>query len=257
MKKTLLLIAFVLAFMAGSVTAEPVIAEENKLGITFEVEYVSQYLFYGYDLYSDDPAVQASFTFDLWGSGFGAQIWGSLATENGHENGKELDYSVFYSNTLMQDEKLQTNYTINWTYFDLPNLSSKTFDSQALIFAFSWPNLLDCPVVPRYAAVKFWDAGSKATANQNGWVHDFGFDYGFNVNVDNKDQPMNFSFDVVYNDGHLGSDPGWAHSILGLKAPIALANGVLTPSIAYQISMEDTVNRDDEFVFGVKYSFSF
>ena len=257
MKKMLLMAVLVSVFVTGLVTAEQAIDGENKLGIDFEVSFVSQYLFFGYDLYTDDPAFQPSVTFDLWDTGFGAQLWGSWPTDNGNENGKEFDYSVFYSNTLLEDDKLQTNYTISWVYYDCYKHSTKLGDSQALMLGFSWPNLLDCAIVPRYTAVKFWDASSKATANQNGWVHDFGFDYGFSMDIMGKDQSMTASFDLVYNDGYLGSDADWSHVLLGIQAPIALANGVLTPSLQYQISMEDSVNTDDEFVFGIKYGFSF
>lgn len=269
-KVTLLLVAFVAIFSTALVKADAhAVEEESQLDVSMDVTYVSRYLFYGMDVYSDnDPAIQPSLTIGLWDTGFSLGIWGSWAADGGgHENSEELNYIVSYAGTLLEDDVFQANYVANWTYYDAYDGNSKLNDQQETGVTFAFPNLLgDSGIVPHYRVTKFWEASSNNLNNKfSGWVHVFGFGYGFDVDCPMREetvQPMNFTFDLVYNDSAFIADHDWSHANFSLAAPMECPmGGVITPSITYQLTMEDQVNNgtsdDDEIVFGVNYHYNF
>ena len=261
------MVAFVAIFTTALVQAdEPadVQAEEAQLGISMDISYVSRNLFYGVDLYPDnDPKISTSVALDLWGTGFSAIIAGNWSPQSGHETAEKYDYIIAYSGVINEDDTLQTNYVLNYGYYDFDNVSSAA-DQQELGALFVMPNLLgDSGVVPHYRVVKLWPDGSQVQNNLSGWVHAIGFDYGFTVDCPEREdvqQAMVFTADLVYNDGyfHRSVEHDWSHANFTLAAPMECPmGGTVTPSLTYQMTMEESVNTDDEIIFGVKYSFAF
>ena len=49
----------------------------------------------------------------------------------------------------------------------------------------------------------------------------------------------------------------WTHTTLCISTPIPFGKGTFTPSLNYQISMEDTINEDNELYALLAYKISF
>ena len=54
-------------------------AEDEGLGISFDATWVSKYIWRGQDVYDDHAAFQPSINFDLYGTGFSANVWTTFA----------------------------------------------------------------------------------------------------------------------------------------------------------------------------------
>jgi len=152
---------------------------------------------------------------------------------------------------------------LNYGYYDFSDGPTKATDQQELGALFIMPNILgDSGVVPHYRVVKLWPDGSQVQKGVSGWVHIVGFDYGFNVDIDEeKQQAMLLTTDFVYNDGYFAStvDHDWSHMVFGLSTALdcPALGGKLIPAVYFQNSFEDTVNTEDELWAGISYSLSF
>jgi hypothetical protein len=62
---------------------------------------------------------------------------------------------------------------------------------------------------------------------------------------------------VNYNDGILGADHDWSHATLGLSTSFELEPVTLTPFLNYQISMDESVNDEDEIYGGISITLDF
>jgi hypothetical protein len=246
-------------------------AAESKLGTDVDIAWASKYIWRGLDLGDNKAAFQPSVNFDLWGSGFSANIWGSWlgGPTNGAESGlttEELDYSLTYANSLMKGDAAQVDYALTYTYFDYYTHSSSYADMQDLALAMSMPKVFgESGFVPKYTVAYSWSGRPGPTPGAltgrhdagAGFVHILGLDY----NVKLCDLPVTFSALAVYNDGAYGDnvDHDWSHYVWGMstsfKCPITGAK--VTPGIYYQTSVEDTVNTSDEFWTTLSYKFSF
>lgn len=258
MKKLALVLA-ALFLTAGVVVAQDEAASD--ISVSASVDYVSTYLFYGMDKYlDDDGAIQPSINIDF-DNGFSANIWGSWATEDGHKNSEELRYTVAYAFTAMQDEAWQADFSVNWTYFDVYDGPSNANDSEEIGLMVAFPNLVGDGFVPHYRIVKLWAEEASQQPSVNGWVHIFGFTKTVTTESlldEGKNQDWIVGADIVYNDSYVINNSEWSHAMFSLAAPMECPmGGKITPSIAYQMTMEENVNTQDEFVFGVNYSVDF
>jgi hypothetical protein len=246
----ILLSAVMLSSLVGLVQAD-----EGELGVTLDTTFVSKYIWHGFNFYGhDDSAVQPSVDVDLWGTGFGVTFWSSWATNSGTRNLEEYDYILYYGNNVFEDTPYATNYTFNWLYYDFYDTATHGSDLQELMAQFSWPDLLPCDIVPSYTVGKLWQAssGSAALKNIGGWVHVLGLGYDWampGILPDTPEQVVSLMADLTYNDGYgaTGADHDWSHATVGASTSFEVAENLnFTPAVYYQISMDDSVNRDDE-----------
>ena len=257
----------VFAMVMLSMTVAGFAAEGNvgkaggDLGIDVDATWVSKYIWRGMDLYGDKAAFQPSINFDLWGSGFSFNVWASYPGASGHVNATEMDYTLTYSDSVFDGETYKTDYAVSWVYYDYPETTSSAADAQEFNIALEWPDLCPAGVVPHYFYGYLWTArggGTYAATEPEGSVHVFGLTYDFEV--PSVDLPFTFSADIVYNDGMGGNtiEHDWSHAVWGLSTTVDCpAGGTITPAIYYQTSMEDSVNKNDEFWTGISYSYSF
>lgn len=91
-------------------------------------------------------------------------------------------------------------------------------------------------------------------------MHVVGLDYNMDITAWQLPcQTLKFGAEAVYNDGAaalagLDLDRGWSYAKFSLASPMAFAGGTLTPSIAYQKGLEDSLNdynQDTEEVVGM------
>ncbi|MCX5638249.1 MAG: hypothetical protein NTX52_11245, partial [Planctomycetota bacterium] len=87
--------------------------EENKLDVTFDATYVSRYIWRGFDSYPNNhSAIQPSVDLDLYGTGWGVNVWWSRANTSGFENSEEIDYTLYYGKSLFEGKPYTTDYKI-------------------------------------------------------------------------------------------------------------------------------------------------
>ena len=269
MKKLLAGMVIVLSMTAFVSAAE--MAADQDMGITVDLSYVSKYIWRGFDLLDDTSAWQPSVNVDL-GGGFSANVWMSYSGASGTTDGgisrvnsTEYDYTLAYDGTVLEDSAWKTNYQVGWRYYDYIDTPSKDNDVQEVFLTGEMPALTGCGVVPHFGIFQMWEAEQGASKNTtgrdySGTIYLMGFGYGFTLEQA-PELPMNFTWDIVYNDGTGGAtvDHDWSHMVWGLSTSMTCpaTGATVTPAVYFQNSMESTVNTEDELWAGVSYSFSF
>ena len=235
-----------------------------------EVAYQTKYIWRGFDIYDDDPAMQvtAGLT-DIMGSGIGVAFAGHVATGVGHTTEERLDFSVYYADSIFNGEVFAAAYRLGWVHYNYPGLHKRQKDLEEVHGMLSWPNLTGTKnLVPSYALVGMWPAFSgspDAGGNASGFLHIVMLDYTFAVPgtlPSMPEQVFKFHSELVYNDGvsplNTDVDHGWSHAVIGASTDVDLGYGiVLVPALNYQLSMERSVNPDNEAwaTVGARYSF--
>jgi hypothetical protein len=234
----------------------------KDLVLTFTMGGVSEYIWRGFDMLDDRGAVQPSINMDWYGTGFSTAVWSSIPLESGLDDKQEMRYIVSYSDWLWGDTLHITKYTVNWIYYDFVDMPSTERDAQELGVQFSWPSAYmfgDNRIVPSYYVGRLWPAVSNAAnRDQGGWIHIFGLNYEFWLfGMGVERQMACISSELVYNDGMFGVEHNWSDAVFGIGT--TLRDGPLTvkPEVKYQISLEDTVNEDDELWGGMTVSYKF
>jgi hypothetical protein len=133
----------------------------------------------------------------------------------------------------------------------------------------AWPKITGIQgLIPSYALVlfsPFYSNSPGVGSNASGFLHIAALDYKFAVPgafPGTPEQVFNIHSELVFNDGvsplNGNVDHGWSHAVIGASTDIELGYGVsLVPSVNYQISMERSVNTDNEIwaTIGARYSF--
>ncbi len=235
-----------------------------------EVTYQSKYIWRGFDVYGDDPAMQvtAGLT-DIMGSGVGVAFAGHEAANSDHPKEGRLDFTVYYADSIFRGETFAAAYRIGWVHYNYPGLYKKQKDLEEVHGMLSWPNLTGTKnLVPSYALVGMWPAFSGSSgvgSNASGFLHFLMLDYSFAVPgafPETPEQAFKLHSELVYNDGvspfNTDVAHGWSHAVIGAATDVDLGYGiVLVPSLHYQLSIEKSVNPDNEAwgMVGARYSF--
>ncbi len=282
-KKGILLTAVILLSTVGLVRAQ-----EGELTGTIDVTYLSSYIWRGYDMYEEDhSAIQFGTDLNLFDTGFGFKVAGTRANGSGdgildlaNEDLERWEWTLYYNNSVLEGETYTTDYTVGWTYWNHPNLGQETLDMQEMFLSLSWPEICPAGVVPSYTVIRMWPSSSRNTLSRalrgwdkdgdthggsgsiGGWLHIPGLAYDWTVPgflPDTPEQTIHLSAAAVYNDGVLGSDHDWSHAIFGVSTDFDLGeNCTLTPGVYHQITMDDSVNDDQDeswVTVGVSYRF--
>lgn len=259
MKRVILMAVVCLLAAAGLAKAQA-----GELSGMVDFTYQSKYIWRGFDVYGDKSAIQASVNLDLFGTGFGVSAMAHRANSSGFELGERWDYYVYYGNKLFEDEMYATNWRLGWVYYNFPEFSNHrrgSPDLQELHWILSWPNALPVKgLVPTYILVKLWPSNSDSLQHQlgghtSGFAHIFMLDYGLpipGILPDTDEQILRFHSELVFNDGvHPppggNADHDWSNLVVGVETDFDLGNNMsLTPGLYQQLSMDDSVNDEDE-----------
>jgi uncharacterized protein (TIGR02001 family) len=267
-KKGILLIAVLLLSVAGLAQGQQGdLATTGELAATVDLTYVSSYIWRGFDLYSDDhSAIQPSLDIDLYGSGFGINIWWSRANTGTFEDAEEFDYTLRYSNSVFEGQSYAADYTVGWVYYNYPDNSRTDRDAQEAFGVISLPDLCPMGIVPSFTAIRMWQSngGTRSTFHkQGGWAYMVALDYdltitGFMPNI--PEQVIGLRGELWYNDGVGAShvDSGLSHAVFSVSSPLDLTNNLtFTPGVYHQLSMEDDVNTEDETWMSLSLAYKF
>ena len=240
--------------------------QEREISVSGGLDVVSKYLWRGYDVF-DDHAAWQPYAEAGW-RGFYVGVWGSFSMSRGFENLDELDYYIGYGRTFMEGERWQIDGSATYTYYDFPNSDSDTGpdgvgDVQEIGVSLSLPRLLpvgDIFIVPSYSAYYDWSGKQGGDDIDNGWFHTFALSTGLPIDslpLTQEGQTLDVSWDLTYNDGVFGSESDWSHTTLTVGTSYSWEWVSVGPSVAYQWSLEDTVDHEDEWLFGLSASVSF
>lgn len=277
MKKQGVLIAAVFLFCATGLIQ----AQDSELHGSFDLTYQSKYVWRGFTIYGSKSAIQPSLDLDLFGSGFGVNVMGHRANSSGYENSERWDYTLYYQNILCPDQDYALMYRLGWVYYNYPQLHSQYADLQEMHAVLSLPKICPTGIVPTYVIAKLWPNSSgslvagkldlsarppqPSTGTASGFAHIFMLDYPLTVGgilPDTPEQVFNLHAEVVFNDGvgpaGQNVDHDWSNAVFGVSTGIDLSNElVLTPGVFQQISMDDSVNDDDELWASLSLTYKF
>src|SRR3972149_2393151 len=150
MKKVLMFLATVVLFCSSAGFGAEA---EKKIGVTFQLDYLSQWLSKGVPAYGKQGAVFETIDLDLWGSGFGVQVTHRSATSSGYVDKQRIDYRPYYKGKVFEGERHQIDYDISAGYEHYYGLSKeKANTTWEWIYSFAFPNLLPKGFTPKYIA---------------------------------------------------------------------------------------------------------
>jgi len=256
MKKVLMLVAVLTLFCSSTGFGEE---SQEKIGVTFQLDYLSQWLSKEAPAYGKQGAVFETIDLDLWGSGFGVQVTHRSATSSGYVDKQRFDYRPYFKGKVFDGSPYQINYNLSAGYEHYYGLArNKANTTWEWIYDFTFPNLLPKGFTPRYVAHYEYPAGSGYKYRYiTGWVHRFIMAY--DLKVPQLPAPLVASSEVAYTDGLGGAAHDWSYATFGLSTKLKLSdNMTFIPGIYQQVTMDKSVcNRKDVTycILSMKYPF--
>jgi hypothetical protein len=223
----------------------------NGLEISVKGDWVSKYMFRGFDILDDSGAWQPSVDLGLWDTGLHLNWWASYSS---HDRGKYLsctidrhdldehDYGIYWEGNMAE----YVDVTLGFWYYDFIHLDSDAdFYEWYGVFTLS-----QLPLSPYFGA--YYGHEKHDDTSGEGWNTTFGVSHSVPLGgltfCGSDPLALDLGADVWYNGGQYNVDTGWTHATFGGSIAIPLAENLeLTPGIHYQLSMEDTVNEEDEW----------
>jgi hypothetical protein len=235
---------------------------EGKIAIDLSTTVQSKHMWHGFDLYGDHAVCMPAVGVTLGDTGFSGKYIRAYPFTGSLDESVQSIYAVFYSGAFLQDTPYATNFTTNYFYYGLPRIDSAKSDCQEVGIGLSWPKLLgDSGLVPNYYFGILWPTRSHSNIpTSDGFIHTFGLAYNLDVPdfwAVGKGQAFRLSGDITYNAGSSGADHDWSHAVLGVSTDFKKGNFTFTPFLNYQISMDDSVNNENELWCGVNATYRF
>ena len=278
MKRVVLLTVLLTAVAAtGQQWEGDVLSPGPSLHALVGVTWDSKYIWRGFDYYWDKSATHLTADINLFETGLGISAVAHRANSSGFENRERLDGTVYYQGGLFAGEAYATNFRAGFVYYNFPDLGTHySEDMEEGQLVLSWPNILPIHgLQPSYVLIHMWPARSDSVLpdDANGWMHIGMLDYRFAIPGIVPEVPehiITLHGEIVYNDGltvvreYPNPDHDFSHAVLGVSTDVALSPDnslVLTPAVYYQITMNDSINDDDDgnnelwVSLGLKYSF--
>jgi hypothetical protein len=257
--------------------------EGGKLHALVGITWDSKYIWRGFDIFDDESATHLTVDLNLFETGFGISAVGHRANSSGFEDRERWDFMAYYQGGILAGDYLATNFRVGYVYYLYPELNQgESLDLQEGQLVLSWPNLLPIPgLQPSYAVIAIGQGktGSIIADGGSGVLHIGMLDYSFAIPgfmPGTEEQVIILHSELVYNDGvtitparprndwtvvYPNPDHDFSNAVFGASTDIPLdvgGNLLLTPSVYYQKTLNNTINEDDsEFwvSIGLKYMF--
>ncbi|MBN1392188.1 MAG: hypothetical protein JW947_05225 [Sedimentisphaerales bacterium] len=237
---------------------------EGKISVDLSTTVQSKHMWHGFDLYNDHGVVLPAVGVTLGDTGFSGRFTKAYPLAGGLEKCVQSVYSACYTGTCFNDKSYATNYTVNYIYYGLPEVDDARSDLQEVGAIFSWPKLFgDSGLMPNYYFGKLWTSRSRSNmAGSGGFIHVFGMAYNHDAPDfwgDGKNQAFRFTGDITYNGGSGcgAADHEWSHIVFGVSTSLGNGKLILTPYVNYQISMDGSVNNENELWCGLNATYRF
>jgi len=276
-------VVLVMALLAASVAAAQESQDElsdstGGLHGIVGASWDSQYIWRGFDVFRDGSAMNVLADLNLFDTGFGVSAVGHQSLSDAFGELQRWDGTVYYQNGLFAGASYATNFRLGYVYYYYPKLNyGLTQDLMEGHVVLSWPNLLPIKgLQPSYAFAYMLPGMKNSWAevenpdfgdNSTGMFHIAMLDYAFTVPAllaSMDDQAIKLHSELVYNTGvsPYGNEvkSGFSDAVVGASTDFAFGadrNIILTPSIYYQFSIEETVNLDNEFWGGISLKYAF
>ena len=246
-------------------SASSACADDNwagKLSLEAEIEYAQKYMWRGFDLQEDDPALQPSLTLYFGDTGFYAGIWGNIAFDEEWHEWDEIDYYGGYYHSLCKDSWYAVDWDISYAYYYFPRYPGDV-DTYTIALELEFPKLITLlnisGLVP-YGAVYYGDS-VEGESNDGLWIK-LGVKYDLPIPpilTWQKEQALSIYMETFHNDGAQTAmvNPGWSHLATGISTTFKWHGFGFTPGINYQWSREETVNNENDFWYTLKLSYTF
>ena len=236
---------------SGSAIAPVESSAAEGLSISVTGDWASKYMFRGFDILDDSGAWQPSVDIGLWDTGLHLNWWASYSS---HDRGKDLscttdrhdldehDYGIYWEGSIAE----YIDVTLGFWYYDFIHLDSDSdFYEWYGVFTLS-----QLPLSPYFGA--YYGHEKHDNTSGEGWNTTFGVSHAVPLGgltfCGSDPLALDLAADVWYNGGQYNVDTGWTHATFGGSITIPLAENLeFTPGVHYQLSMEDTVNEEDEW----------
>lgn len=241
---------------------------EGEISVDVTATVQSKHMWHGIDLLDDHGVFMPSVGVTLGDTGFSGKVIYAQALSSGFVKYEEMHYAVFYSGAFLKDTPYATNFVALYCYNSLPEIMRRKGDTQEFGSTFFWPRLVAVGngyITPSYYLGYIYASRSNAYPNAKGcegFIHVFGLGYDFEIPdfwAKGENQAFKLFGDITYNDGFAGSaiDHDWSHAVLGISTDLKKGNFTITPFVNYQISMDDSVNDEDELWCGINVTYRF
>lgn len=226
-----------------------------------EISYLNKYLWRGFDVYDGASGFEPAAGVQFGDSGLGFQVRGHRANPAGHEDQERWDFNLYYQNTLFKNEPIEALCRFGWVYYNYPEFPAKAWDLQEMHLVVQLPRATGIKgLVPGYTVVKLWPSSDESLYTQrvSGFLHIATLDYSLSLPGPIPaipEQVIKFHGEICYNDGvsllnATDVDHDWSYGLLGVSTDFNLGYGVtFTPAVYHQLSMDDSVNNEDETWF--------
>jgi hypothetical protein len=207
--------------------------------ISGQVDFVSRYIWRGFDLLPDNhAAIQPSLTVDLGKSGFALNIWSSfaLAHRSVFKRCDEIDVTLSYAFKLPEDWEV-TAGLIYYSYWFADDFSFKNNTSPEL---FATVARTDLPLSPTLAVYYDFNLGSGLYVTLGG-SHEVKLSEKVSVELGGL---------IGFNSRQYIDRTGFSDIDLYAKVPVTVGRLTLTPSLNVMIPLLKEVNEDTEIWFG-------
>ncbi len=203
---------------------------------SYEVALVSKYIWRGFDLSHDMPALQQGVTFSHE-KGFSVTLWGSYTLDR-HRDLDELDLTLEHGWSVTRG----FCFAVGYTHYTFPSADQKTNEGYVRVEA----SFL--PWSPSLSLFYDWDEGRGLYVLLSG-TKDF--------TVSGSIPPLSASIGVGFNSKQWQDKTGISDVALSLSIALQLGRWSIIPSLNYVLVPLSTVNPEDEFWAGLLLSSHF
>lgn len=238
--------------------------------LSVDAAILSRYMAHGVDVGMSDQEVYQLGIYKPLTSNLKFAVWSSFPIDRQFDNLDEVDIMLIWSKSFFNDSrfKLVPNcYVDYWFYhgtkvsedIDGNSIEEMTFQGNKFNVGLTLPNLMAVagnPLVVSYNYF-YWSPLFEKTF-QKGGIHEIGLNYGLPLLIDTEKQVFNIGLSTNYSENNvLQSNTGWTNMAFHLSTPLAKGSWTLSPSIHYQWTWEQSINKENEFWFGFNIGKSF
>ncbi len=212
-------------------------------GASFQVDWVSRYVWRGFDLADNRSCVQPQVTFALGSSGFSVNLWANFCLEDRFltKDFDEIDFTLIYAIPTGAAVSLEAGL-ICYAFYAAPGFTLKNNTSPEIYLKGGLPEL---PLAPTLTVYYDLNLGSGLYAN-------------LAVSQPLAIAPgvtLGLSAALGFNSRQYIAGSGFSDLSFGGALPLNLGRATLTPYLRYSLTLLESVNSRNEFWFGASLAF--